>query len=108
MTLLTVERLEARHGLLTAVRGVSFAIDRGETVALVGANGAGKTTLLRAIAGQHPLAGGRVVFKGADVSPRSAHARARMGIAVLGSARAAASVNPSGIVPPIQAPAASR
>ena len=51
MTLLSVERLEARHGLLTAVRGVSFAIDKGETIALVGANGAGKTTLLRAIAG---------------------------------------------------------
>ena len=54
MTLLAVERLEARHGLLQAVRGVSFAVDKGETVALVGANGAGKTTLLRAIAGQHP------------------------------------------------------
>ncbi len=76
MTLLSVERLEARHGLLQAVRGVSFAVDKGETVALVGANGAGKTTLLRAIAGAHPLAGGRVVFNGADVTPRSAHARA--------------------------------
>jgi len=87
MTLLSVERLEARHGLLTAVRGVSFAIDKGETIALVGANGAGKTTLLRAIAGQHPLAGGRVVFNGADVSPRSAHARARMGIALVPEGR---------------------
>ena len=87
MTLLSVERLEARHGLLTAVRGVSFAIDKGETVALVGANGAGKTTLLRAIAGQHPLASGRVVFKGADVTPRSAHARARMGIALVPEGR---------------------
>jgi branched-chain amino acid transport system ATP-binding protein len=87
MTLLSVERLEARHGLLTAVRGVSFAIDKGETIALVGANGAGKTTLLRAIAGQHPLAGGRVVFNDADVSPRSAHARARMGIALVPEGR---------------------
>ena len=87
MTLLSVERLEARHGLLTAVRGVSFAIDKGETVALVGANGAGKTTLLRAIAGQHPLAGGRVVFNGADISPRGAHARARMGIALVPEGR---------------------
>ena len=67
MTLLSVERLEARHGLLQAVRGVSFVVDKGETVALVGANGAGKTTLLRAIAGAHPLAGGRIVFNGADV-----------------------------------------
>jgi len=87
MTLLTVERLEARYGLLAAVRGVSFAVDNGETIALVGANGAGKTTLLRAIAGQHPLAGGRVLFKGADVSSRSAHARARMGVALVPEGR---------------------
>ena len=87
MTLLAIERIEARHGLLTAVRGVSFTIGKGETVALVGANGAGKTTLLRAIAGQHPLSGGRVVFKGVDVSPRSAHARARMGVALVPEGR---------------------
>ena len=59
MTLLAVERLDARHGLLQAVRGVSFAIEKGETIALVGANGAGKTTLLRTIAGAHRLSGGR-------------------------------------------------
>ncbi len=70
MTLLVVERLDARHGLLQAVRGVSFAIEKGETIALVGANGAGKTTLLRTIAGAHRLSGGRIVFKGADVGGR--------------------------------------
>jgi branched-chain amino acid transport system ATP-binding protein len=82
MTLLTVDRVEARHGLLQAVRGVSFSIDKGETLALVGANGAGKTTLLRTISGQHRLASGRILFKGADISALSAHARARMGIAL--------------------------
>jgi branched-chain amino acid transport system ATP-binding protein len=82
MSLLTVDRVEARHGLLQAVRGVSFSIDKGETVALVGANGAGKTTLLRAISGQHKLAGGRILYKGADISALSTHARARMGIAL--------------------------
>lgn len=87
MTLLSIERLEARHGLLQAVRGVSFAIEKGETIALVGANGAGKTTLLRAIAGAHRISGGRVLFKGLDISPRSAHARAAMGIALVPEGR---------------------
>jgi branched-chain amino acid transport system ATP-binding protein len=87
MSLLAIERLEARHGLLQAVRGVSFAVEKGETIALVGANGAGKTTLLRAIAGAHRLSGGRVLFKDADVSAFSAHARAAMGIALVPEGR---------------------
>ncbi len=87
MTLLSVEGLEARHGLLKAVRGVSLTVERGETVALVGANGAGKTTLLRAIAGAHRIAAGRVAFKGEDVSARSAHARAALGLALVPEGR---------------------
>ena len=77
MSLLAVERLDARHGLLQAVRGVSFAIDKGETLALVGANGAGKTTLLRAIAGAHRARGRAHPFNGADITRRSALMRAR-------------------------------
>ena len=73
MSLLEVVRLDVRHGLLQAVREVSFAIDEGEIVALVGANGAGKSTLLRAIAGAHAPASGAIVFDGADVT-RSARA----------------------------------
>ena len=80
VTLLSVERLEARYGQLKAVRGVSLSIDKGETVALVGANGAGKTTLLRAIAGAHRIAAGAVAFKGEDISGKSAHARAALGL----------------------------
>ncbi|HXE24468.1 MAG TPA: ABC transporter ATP-binding protein [Roseiarcus sp.] len=87
MTLLAVENLEARHGQLQAVRGVSLSIERAETVALVGANGAGKTTLLRTIAGAHQLAAGRVAFKGEDVSSRSAHARAALGMALVPEGR---------------------
>ena len=62
MSVLAVEKLDVRHGLLQAVRDVSFSVERGETLALVGANGAGKTTLLRAIAGAHLPAGGRILL----------------------------------------------
>ncbi|MGX8013033.1 ABC transporter ATP-binding protein [Mesorhizobium sp. ORM8.1] len=87
MSLLSVEDLVVRHGLLQAVRGVSFTIERGETLALVGANGAGKTTLLRAIAGAHQAASGRVLFDGADLSGVPSHSRVRNGIALVPEGR---------------------
>lgn len=82
MTLLTVESLESRHGLLTAVRQVSLTLNEGETVALVGANGAGKTTLLRTLVGAHRPTSGRVIFDGSDVTAMPAHQRVRLGIAL--------------------------
>ncbi|RWL86381.1 MAG: ABC transporter ATP-binding protein [Mesorhizobium sp.] len=87
MSLLSVEDLVVRHGLLQAVRGVSFGVERGETLALVGANGAGKTTLLRAIAGAHQAASGRVVFDGADLSGVPSHERVRKGVALVPEGR---------------------
>jgi branched-chain amino acid transport system ATP-binding protein len=84
---LAVERLDAYHGLLHAVRGVSLTVSAGETLALVGANGAGKTTLLRAIAGAHRVSEGRVVFEGADVSSLPAHRRVRLGITLVPEGR---------------------
>jgi branched-chain amino acid transport system ATP-binding protein len=57
VSLLAVEQLDARHGLLKAVRDVDIHVAEGEILALVGANGAGKTTLLRTIAGAHHPAG---------------------------------------------------
>jgi branched-chain amino acid transport system ATP-binding protein len=87
MSLLAIESLEARHGLLEAVRGVSLEIAEGETVALVGANGAGKTTLLRTIAGAHKPSGGRVAFDGSDITGVAAHQRVRMGIALVPEGR---------------------
>lgn len=87
MTLLNVEGLDCRYGLLQAVRGVSFEVVQGETLALIGANGAGKSTLLRAIAGAHKPHSGRVSFDGADVTSMPAHRRVSLGIALVPEGR---------------------
>jgi branched-chain amino acid transport system ATP-binding protein len=86
-TLLAVEELDVRHGLLQAVRQVSLEVAEGETLALVGANGAGKTTLLRAIAGAHRPAGGRISFDGRDITSLAAHRRVKRGIALVPEGR---------------------
>jgi branched-chain amino acid transport system ATP-binding protein len=87
MSALQVENLDVRHGLLQAVRGVSFAVETGQTLALVGANGAGKTTLLRAIAGAHPLFAGRVLLDGVDLGGTRPHERVRRGVALVPEGR---------------------
>jgi len=87
MSILTVENLESRHGLLVAVRGISLAIKEGETLALVGANGAGKTTLMRTIAGAHKPYAGRITFDGKDVTGLPAHKRVALGIALVPEGR---------------------
>src|ERR1700730_10077027 len=87
MTRLSIEGLNVRHGLLQAVKDVSFSVGQGETVALVGANGAGKTTLLRAIAGAHLPCSGRIVFDGTDVTAMPAYKRVGCGIALVPEGR---------------------
>ena len=87
MTLLSVEVLDCRYGLLQAVRGISLEVAQGETVALIGANGAGKSTLLRAIAGAHKPHSGRVSFDGADITSMPAHRRVSLGIALVPEGR---------------------
>jgi branched-chain amino acid transport system ATP-binding protein len=87
MSLLEVTDLEARYGLLQAVRGVSFDVADGERMALVGANGAGKTTLLRVIAGAHAAAAGSVRFDGQDVTTVPAYRRVRQGVALVPEGR---------------------
>ncbi|HKW73768.1 MAG TPA: ABC transporter ATP-binding protein [Candidatus Dormibacteraeota bacterium] len=87
MSLLRVEDLDCRYGLLQAVRGVSFEIEQGEIVALIGANGAGKSTLLRAVAGAHRPHAGRVRFDGADITRMPAHRRVALGIALVPEGR---------------------
>jgi len=76
-----------RHGLLQAVRDVSFEVQRGAIVAFVGANGAGKTSLLRALAGAHKPAAGRIRLAGTDVTTMPDYQRVRRGIALVPEGR---------------------
>jgi branched-chain amino acid transport system ATP-binding protein len=88
MSFLEVTDLEVRHGLLPAVRGVSIALEAGETLALVGANGAGKSTLLQAIAGAGPRpARGRIVLDGRDLTRLLPHDRVARGVALVPEGR---------------------
>ena len=87
MSFLRISGLVARHGLLSAVRGLDLDLAEGEKLALVGANGAGKTTLLRTLAGIHPAAAGRIEFDGKDVTAMPAHLRCAEGIALVPEGR---------------------
>ena len=87
MSTLDVSSLNLHHGLLHAVRDVSFSIASGEVVALVGANGAGKTTLLRAIAGAHRPTSGSISLDGRDIAHGAGHQRVGMGIALVPEGR---------------------
>lgn len=87
MSVLEIDSMELRHGLLEAVRGVTLHVAEGEVVALVGANGAGKTTLLRGIAGAHRPAAGKIAFDGTDITRTPAYERVKMGIALVPEGR---------------------
>ena len=81
MALLTVEDLQVRYGLIQAIRGVSFEVNEGEIVALIGANGAGKTTIMHSICNLIPKAGGKVTFEDKDITNTPAHKLISMGMA---------------------------
>ena len=78
--LLDVTDLAVSYGRVEAVRGVSFTVEEGAVVALIGANGAGKTTTLLALSGVLPKRGGRVRFRGDDVTTLSPHGLVQRGI----------------------------
>jgi branched-chain amino acid transport system ATP-binding protein len=81
--LLEVDHLMVRYGGVTAVRDVSFNVNPGEVVSLIGANGAGKSTTLRTLSGLAELAktvGGHITFDGIRIEKKPAHSIARMGM----------------------------
>jgi len=79
--LLESRGLSKSFGGLTAVNDVDFQVRRGELRSVIGPNGAGKTTFFNLLTGVLPPSSGRIVFKGADITGRPAHAVSRLGIA---------------------------
>jgi branched-chain amino acid transport system ATP-binding protein len=78
--LLEAHDLNISYGDIRAVNGVSFSIDRGELISIIGANGAGKTSILGSIMGIVPIQSGSIHFKDRDISSLAAYQRARSGI----------------------------
>ena len=78
--LLEVSGLCVNYGRIEAIREISFAVDEGEIVTLIGANGAGKTTTLKTVSGLRPVRAGTVVFQGRDITALPAHERPSLGI----------------------------
>jgi branched-chain amino acid transport system ATP-binding protein len=78
--LLDVTDLHVFYGRIEAIKGISFTVNEGEVVTLIGANGAGKTTTMKTISGVRPVAQGRIMFDGVDITKVPAHKRTEMGI----------------------------
>ena len=73
MAMLEVKDLEVYYGVIQAIKGVSFHVEKGEVIALIGANGAGKTTILHTVTGLLSPKKGSVIFQGKDITKTSAH-----------------------------------
>ena len=80
MAMLEVKDINVYYGLIHALRDVSFEVNEGEVVALIGANGAGKTTIMHSVCNLIPKAGGKVTFEGNDITAIPAHKLVPMGI----------------------------
>ena len=78
--LLEVQNIDVFYGSIRALKGVSFSVEKGEIVSIIGANGAGKSTTLRAISGILRAASGSIIYDGHDITHTPPHLIARMGI----------------------------
>ena len=81
MAMLEINDLKVNYGMIQAIKGLSFHVEEGEVIALIGANGAGKTTILHTVTGLLSPKGGNVVFEGTDITKIPAHKIVSMGMA---------------------------
>ena len=80
MAMLEVKNLEVYYGVICALKGISFEVNEGEIVSLIGANGAGKTTTMQSVVGLIPKKAGTVTFDGQDITKTPCHKIAHMGM----------------------------
>ncbi|MEG1292878.1 MAG: ABC transporter ATP-binding protein [Clostridium sp.] len=81
MAMLEVKDLNVYYGVIQALKGISFEVDEGDVIALIGANGAGKTTTLHTITGLIPAKSGSIIFEGTDITKVPGYKLVSMGIA---------------------------
>ena len=81
MAMLEINDIEVFYGMIQAIKGISFEVNEGEVIALIGANGAGKTTILHTITGLLSPKKGSVIFEGQDITKAPAHKIVSLGIA---------------------------
>lgn len=81
MSMLSVKNLEVHYGMIKAIKDVSFEVNQGEVIALIGANGAGKTTILHTVSGLLTPTKGQVIFEGKEITKIPAHKIVALGMA---------------------------
>lgn len=81
MAMLEIDNLEVYYGIIQAIKGISFEVNEGEIVALIGANGAGKTTILHTITGLIPSSAGKIYFEKKDITKTPGYKIVSMGMA---------------------------
>lgn len=80
MALLEVKNLEVYYGVIQAIKGISFEVNEGEIVTLIGSNGAGKTTTMHSIMGLIPVKHGEIVYNGQNITKVPSHKIVKMGM----------------------------
>ncbi|MBD5466065.1 MAG: ABC transporter ATP-binding protein [Lachnospiraceae bacterium] len=81
MAMLEVKDLQVYYGMIQAIKGIDFEVNKGEVVALIGANGAGKTTILHTVSGLLQASSGSIRFEGKDITKMSGHKIVSLGMA---------------------------
>ena len=87
MAMLEIKDLEVYYGMIQAIKGISFEVNEGEVIALIGANGAGKTTILHTISGLIAPKKGSITFEGQEITKIPAHKIVENGLAQVPESR---------------------